>query len=360
VPPSPGSKATSTPISLADFLALNDEIAALVRAGVPLESGLVGLGRDLPGGMGRIAMALGERLNRGETLPLAIAAERTRFPTLYLAVVEAGVKSGRLAVALEGLGTTARRLAELRQAAGTALLYPAIVLLLAYAMFVGFVLKFAPAVAPAYESFEVPASGWLRWFAGLGATADYWGPSVPVVAVTAGCLWWWRSGRVLLLQPSWAGRFLGWIPGLKPMLAWSQAATFADVLALLIEQQVPLADGILLAAESTGSRALARHAEQMAGALRRGDSADRCLSSAPGFPPLLGWLMVSGHDRGLLVGALAHAAASYHQRARQRADAAQVFLPILLTVGLGGSAVLAYALVVFLPWISLLNSLADL
>jgi len=213
-------------------------------------------------------------------------------------------------------------------------------------------------VRPAYESFGGPASGWLHWFASLGTTANYWGPAVPVVAVTAVCIWWRRSGSALLLQPSWAGRLLGWIPGLKQLLAWSQAATFADVLALLIEQQVPLADGIALAAESTGSRALTRDAELMAAALRRGDSADRCLAAAPGFPTLLGWLMVSGHDRGLLASALMHAAASYHQRARQRADAAQVLLPVLLTAGLGGSAVLAYALVVFLPWISLLNSLA--
>jgi general secretion pathway protein F len=356
---SPGSEAVKRPIALADFLALNDEIAALVRAGVPLESGLVGLGRDLPSGMGRIATALGERLNRGETLPQAIAAERTRFPTLYLAVVEAGLKSGRLPAALEGLGTTARRLAELRQAAGTALLYPVIVLLLGYAMFVGFVLKFAPAVAPAYESFAAPSAPWLRRFAALGETANYWGPAVPVVALTAACVWWWQSGRVLLLQPRWAGRLLGWIPGLKQLLAWSQAATFADVLALLIEQQVPLADGITLAAESTGSRALMRDGEQMAAALRRGDSADRCLAAAPGFPPLLGWLMVSGYDRGLLVNALKNAAASYQQRARQRATVAQVLLPLLLTVGVGGSAVLAYALVVFLPWFSLLHTMAE-
>ena len=309
--------------------------------------------------MGRIATELGERLNRGETLPQAIAAERSRFPTLYLAVVEAGVKSGRLASALEGLGTTARRLAELRQATAAALLYPAIVLLLAYAMFVGFVLKFAPAMAPAYESFDEPAGRWLYWFAGLGATADIWGPAVPLVVVTVACVWWWQSGRALLLQPRWAGRLLGWIPGLKQLLAWSQAATFADVLALLIEQQAPLPDGITLAAESTGSRALERAGAEMAAALRRGDSADRCLAAAPDFPPLLGWLMVSGHDRGLLVNSLRHAAASYHQRARRRADAAQVLLPILLTLGVGGSAVLTYAMIVFLPWFSLLNSLAQ-
>jgi general secretion pathway protein F len=353
-----GSQAIKPPISLDDFLALNDEISALVRAGVPLESGLVGLGHELSGGMGRIAADLGERLKRGESLPQAVASERARFGSLYLAVVEAGVKSGRLAAALEGLGVTARRMGELRQAAGTAMLYPFIVLLLAYAMFVGFVVKFAPAVLPAYESFGAPATVWLRWFAGLGATANTWGPLVPLVAVLATCAWWWQSGRVLLLQPRWTSRLLGWIPGLRKLLAYSQAATFAEVLALLIEQQLPLSDGVTLAAEATGSQALVKAAREMSAALVRGEPAERCLSAAPGFPPLLGWLMVSGHERGLLVKSLRHAAASYNQRALRRSDAARVVLP-LLTVGMGGSVVVVYALVVLLPWISLLNKLVE-
>jgi general secretion pathway protein F len=354
-----GLQAIKRPISLDDFLALNDEVAALVRAGVPLESGLALVGRDLPGGMGQVANDLGERLHRGEALVQAVAAERARFPSLYLAVVEAGVKSGRLAAALEGLGATARRMAELRQAAGTAMLYPFIVLLLAYAMFVGFVVKFAPAVLPSYESFGAPAAVWIRWFAGMGASANIWGPAVPLAAVLAVGIWWWQSGRALLLQPRWSARLLGWIPGLRQLVRYSQAAAFADVLALLIEQHLPLADGITLAAEATGSPRLVRAAAEMSAALTRGEPADGCLTSAAGFPPLLSWLMVSGHDRGVLVKSLKHAATSYNQRALRRSDAARVLLPLLLTVGVGGSAVLVYAVMVVLPWVSLLNKLVE-
>src|SRR5215469_8849422 len=101
--------------TLDDLLALNDEIAALVRAGVPLESGLAELGRELPGHHGRVARALSQRLARGASLDQALLESRDEFPELYVSVVTAGLKSGRLASALEGLAAAARRVAELRQ-----------------------------------------------------------------------------------------------------------------------------------------------------------------------------------------------------------------------------------------------------
>ena len=45
-------------ITLDQLIALNDEIAALVRAGVPLDRGLRSLGEDLPGRLGRFARQL--------------------------------------------------------------------------------------------------------------------------------------------------------------------------------------------------------------------------------------------------------------------------------------------------------------
>ena len=56
-------------ISLDDLVALNEEMAALVRAGVPLDAGMADLGYDLPGKLGGLASQIGERLNQGESLP---------------------------------------------------------------------------------------------------------------------------------------------------------------------------------------------------------------------------------------------------------------------------------------------------
>ena len=82
-------------MTLDDLIALNDEIAALVRAGVPLEAGLAELGGDLPGRLGRFAAGLAQRTARGESLAQAITGDAGQLPPAYRAVVEAAcVRAG--------------------------------------------------------------------------------------------------------------------------------------------------------------------------------------------------------------------------------------------------------------------------
>lgn len=347
-------------ISLDELIALNDEIAALVRAGTPLERGLLDLAGDLPGRLGRITATLGERMSRGESLSQALAAERGQFPRLYGAIVEAGIKSGRLTAALEQLATTARQLVELRNMAGGALVYPLIVFFLAYALWIGFVVWVAPVIAPAYESFDPQAAVWIERSAGLGTGIRYWGPALPLVILAGLGVWWTSSGRAQMVQSGGARRFLGWIPGFRRIHRWLQAAMFADMLALLVEQQVPLEESVVLAAEASGSRLLGVEAERFAATLRQGAALDECLAAAPDFPPLLCWLILSGQRQDSLAAALRHSADAYRERARQRSDAARLFLPMLLTVGFGGGTVLAYALLLFWPWTSMLRTLSEI
>jgi len=76
-------------ITLDQLIALNDEIAALIRAGVPLDRGLRSLGQDLPGRLGRFATQLSAQLARGESLTDALAEPKAKLPRLYRAVIEA-------------------------------------------------------------------------------------------------------------------------------------------------------------------------------------------------------------------------------------------------------------------------------
>jgi general secretion pathway protein F len=163
-------------ITLADLIALSEEMAALARSGVPLERGLLNLGQEIPGQLGRTTRRLAERLERGEDLSRALAAEETAFPRVYRIVVQAGLKAGRLPVALEGLAVAARRLADLRRTIGLAIVYPLAVLLLAYGLFVLFVARLAPELQEAYHGFNIARHPLLDGLVWLGQSVHWWGP----------------------------------------------------------------------------------------------------------------------------------------------------------------------------------------
>ena len=64
------------PVTIDQLTALNEEIVALVRAGAPLERGLLNAGEDLPGRLGAVTKVLASRLERGEDLSSALEAEK--------------------------------------------------------------------------------------------------------------------------------------------------------------------------------------------------------------------------------------------------------------------------------------------
>ena len=101
-------------------------------------------------------------------------------------------------------------------------------------------------------------------------------------------------------------------------------------------------------------------AAQIADTLKRGGPLGDRDSGAEDLPPMLRWLLVTGQDRGTLLEALRHAAAMYRRRGSHQAEMARLFLPVLLTVLIGGGVTLIYALLLFGPWISLLDQLAGI
>jgi general secretion pathway protein F len=346
-------------ITIDELAALNDEIAALVRAGVPLERGLLRAGSDLTGGLKRIAQALGARLSRGESLSEALEAEKSTIPPLYRAVVEAGARSGRLPVALEGLARYVRSYSEARAAIGVALWYPILVLSLAYGLFLGLVIEIVPRFIGAFESLGLKVIEPLHWLAGIGELAPYWWPLWPILLVLLGIAWW-RSGTAASFQTS-SWTIFRLIPWMRSLLSDYEAAGFAELLALLLEHNVAYPQALVLAAEATGNPATIQGARQIAAAIERGDAPGDALRQVPNsaFRPLLQWAMAAGQEQGSLVESLRNLGPMYRKRGAFQAEKLQLFLPTLLMIAIGASATLLYALTLFVPLSSMLRGLSS-
>ena len=134
-------------------------------------------------------------------------------------------------------------------------------------------------------------------------------------------------------------------------------ATFAELLRLMNDHQVPMPEAVVLAADASGDRALSQGARQIAERLEGGEVL-RGRSDLPvEFPPLLGWSIVFGAGQTGLGRALSASAEMYRQRAARAVRWASVYLPLVLTVVIGGGAVLLHGLIVFWPFTRMLSQL---
>jgi len=354
-------------MSLDDLVALNDEITGLVRSGVPLEVGLAGWGRDLPGGLGRTVRTLGAAVQRGQGLPQALAEQSQHIPPVYSAIVSAGLKSGRLPAALESVAVSARNLRDIRAAVGLAILYPLIVMLvgyLAFALLLGAVL---PAMLSMYE--EGQPWFWV-WLAGWGETllsavpvpgtqlVFYPWLIPPVALVVLVGYWWLQSRRAIMLSVPLSDRWLGWIPVAGRAVRHARAASLAEIMGLLVEHGVPLHEALELAVRSSGDAHMMRATDRLIASLRQGGIVNDAWRQLRGFPPLLAWLIAAGSRQQAIVAMAHHVANAYRRRLARENFWLRTALPAWLVVIMAGGVVTLYGLSMFIPYADLLQALA--
>lgn len=122
---------------------------------------------------------------------------------------------------------------------------------------------------------------------------------------------------------------------------------------MLVEQEVPLQKGILLAAEMTGNAALSRSAEAQIAALNAGETPR--VSTRRGIPQYVLWLLGTAGSRDQLVRNLRGAADLFRRRGMRQIYALKYLLPASLTVIIGGGIALAYTLIVYQPVVFLMS-----
>jgi general secretion pathway protein F len=347
------------PLGLEQLVALNDEIAALVRSGLPLERGLREAGGDFQGRLSRAMTALAGRMSQGASLPEALEAERQRLPSIYRAVVEAGLRAGRLSAALESLTAFVRAYLDSRRAIGLALAYPLLVLALAYGLFVLLMVQVVPRFLGAFETFRIPVPAALWGLGKLSDTVAYWGALVPALLVGGIALWAW-TGTSAGFRPGRGWALLRIFPWMRQLLRQNEAANFADLLGLLVEHDVPYPEALVLAAEATGDRKVVALGRALAAAVQRGEPPAAAVAAdrSGALPPLLTWLLATGHNQASLAASLRGLAAIYRKQAEHQAEKIRVFLPIVLLLAIGLSATLLFGLALFVPFTTLLKDLA--
>ncbi|MEJ7616647.1 MAG: type II secretion system F family protein [Pyrinomonadaceae bacterium] len=118
-----------------DFLLFNQQLAALIRAGIPILQAISMLRRRAASTRLReVLTEVEDRIRGGAALSAAFASQSSVFPRIYTASILAGERSGALDQVLERYVNYMKRNVELRRKLRGALAYPTFLFCACFAM----------------------------------------------------------------------------------------------------------------------------------------------------------------------------------------------------------------------------------
>jgi type II secretory pathway component PulF len=340
-----------------ELIALNDQIAGMARAGLPLDKGMAGLARDMGHGRLRtVTAAIAHDLESGVPLPDAVERRRAELPPYYANLIMSGVRVGKLPDVLATLTAYARTVAGTRAIVVESLLYPVVVLLLACALLGLLVFMILPQFEQIFKDFNMSLPPVTQFVLAIGRHP------VPVLAVplglvTLGLIFW----TMLRMSPRgrmvWA-RLVYSVPVIGTLIRSARLAAFAELLSVLVEYEMPLPEAFRMAGEASSDPIMAGRSWMIFTRLSQGMPLSHALRGLGLLPEWVAWMAGAGQQRGSLAEALKHIAAVYRRQVDARSALLRSILPAFMIVSTAGVLVGVFTMSVMLPMIKLLEGLS--
>jgi general secretion pathway protein F len=279
---------------------LTRELATLIKADLPVDEALriAGLQPLMPARARQVVGAILDRVREGASLSEALDAQIGSFPAYYSRIVHAGEAAGTLGNTLDDLAGFLERSAEFRARIGSALLYPAMLLVAAAGALAIIVGVLIPTIAPLFQDAGVQPPFIIRFLVDTQeAIANNW---VLALLACAGLV----AGLIALSRhDSWRlarDRLLLRLPVVSELVLNSQTATMARTLGTLVRSGVPLLQALQITANALSNRAVAVAVQKSAEEVKEGGTLMNALTRAEVFPELALRLTGVGEQTGQL------------------------------------------------------------
>ena len=282
-----------------EFLVFNQELATLLKAGMPLVQSLDILRQRVSHPVFKSVLDdVFERVRSGSALSEAFEAHQSMFPGVYTASLLAGEKSGNLEQVLRRYVTYVKVISAVKRKTVSALVYPAILVALSLVVVTVIVVKVVPEFSNFYNQFgkELPLS--TRFIVGLSAfVTSYFTLLLLGGLGVAVLVWGWlkqpgqrrRIDRVLLRIP-----MLG---GIVQKFSTSQGAR---TLATLLGGGIPLVNALDVTSRSLSNQHMAAEFMSAAQQVREGRSLAATLQESGAFPDVAIKMVEVGESTGAL------------------------------------------------------------
>ncbi len=282
-----------------EFLIFNQELATLLKAGMPLVQSLDILrGRVADATFRTVIDDVHERVKAGSSLSDAFTAHGELIPGTYVASLLAGEKSGSLEGVLRRFVAYTKVIEGVRRRVISALVYPAVLISLALVVVGIIVLKVIPEFSSFYESFNAELPLATRVILKISTVVRSQLLLLLAAAILiGGGFWGW------LKQPAQRARFdhgvlrVPWAGSIARRFATSQ---IARTLSTLLGGGLPLVNAIEIGARSTSNQFLGQELRVVGQRVREGEPFSAALSARRVFPDVAVKMAEVGESTGAL------------------------------------------------------------
>ncbi len=300
-------------VSKAEVEAFTRQLANLLAAGVPLSRALSILSREASKpAAGKLWATVHDQVSGGMALAEALGQNPRAFPPVYVAMVRAGETGGFLDVVLDQIATFRAREQELKEKITSAMLYPAILSVLATGILVFLLIYFIPRFSTMFAEYGGSLPSLTKAIVAVSEmVVRYW--FVLVLAVALGVFVIQRTtateeGRRVL------ERTMLRMPLMGRAVARFALVRFCRMLGTLVGAGVPLVAALRVAKEAIGNQVLADTVDSAIDDVQRGASLARSLEGCRVLFPASVIEMVSvAEESGGLDKELVRLAGAYEQ-----------------------------------------------
>lgn len=282
-----------------EFLVFNQELATLLKAGMPLVQSLDILRTRLTNPLFKSVLDdVHEKVRGGTALSDAFALHGELFPSVYTASLMAGERAGNLDSVLRRFVAYSKTVDMVRSRTISAMIYPVILIGLAVFLVGIIVVKVVPTFTEFYTSFDAELPLSTRIIVGVSNVirSQMWLILITLAASSIAFFGWIR-------QPGHGAQFdrlLLKLPLLGPSFHKFSTSQISRTLATLLGGGIPLVNAIEIAAKASGNRHIGKELDIVAIKVREGQSFAGTLLERQTVPDVAIKMIEVGESTGAL------------------------------------------------------------
>ena len=286
-------------LPMREFIIFNQELAALLKAGMPLVQSLNILRQRVENSLLKLVLDdVHDQVRSGTLLSEAFETHGELFPRVYTASLTAGEKSGKLEEVLRRYVTYARIITNVRRKTVSALIYPTVLLCLSLIVVAIIVLNVVPQFANFYQGMDAELPLLTQLIIAVSVVVrSYFFP------ILSSLLVFWALMYTWLKQPNGKAtidKALLRVPGIGNIIAKFSSSQLSRTLATLLGGGIPLVNALDVAAQSVENRHFSRLLTAVSQEVREGQALSASMASHAVFPSVAVKMVEVGESTGAL------------------------------------------------------------